>query len=277
MALTDLIVRQAKPTGKTYRLPDTEGLGLVVTDEGAKLWHFRYYWLGKQKRLSFGRYPELSLKEARARRDEARAVVAKGINPLRHREKERVIAVQAAQNTFSEVYKQWFAFRAPRLKEGRNTSRAILPRVFKNDVLPALGRRPIHEISRFDLLEVLDRIEKRGATSVAKKVRGWFNRQIRARLAQVESALTDGPWFAGERFSMVDAAFGPVFRYFDVFDELGSFCFFEGLPKTADWRAALAGRESVREAAHPDYPALLRTFLLGRRSALSRRVNQSSA
>lgn len=96
--------------------------------------------------------------------------------------------------------------------------------------------------------------------------------QIRARLAQLEASLGNGPWFSGERFSLVDAVFGPVFRYFDVFDELGEFHFFEGLPKAAAWRAALAERASVREAAHPNYPALLRDFLRGRGSAISQRV-----
>ncbi|EXF45910.1 glutathione S-transferase domain-containing protein [Pseudomonas sp. BAY1663] len=100
--------------------------------------------------------------------------------------------------------------------------------------------------------------------------------QLRARLAQVEAALAirtgNGAWFAGEPFSLVDAVFGPVFRYFDVFDGLGDFRFFDGLPKTTAWRAALASRTSVREAAHPDYPALLRDFLRRRESALSRRM-----
>lgn len=96
--------------------------------------------------------------------------------------------------------------------------------------------------------------------------------QIRLRLEQVESALGEGPWFAGARFSMVDAVFGPVFRYFDVFDTLADFRFFDGLGKTAQWRAQLAARVSVREAARPDYPVLLRHFLRGRSSALSRMV-----
>lgn len=100
--------------------------------------------------------------------------------------------------------------------------------------------------------------------------------QIRARLVQVEAELArrsgSGPWFAGERFSLVDAVFGPLLRYFDVFDGLGDFRFFDGLPKTTAWRAALAGRASVREAAHPDYPELLREFLRRRDSALSRRL-----
>ncbi|EEA02940.1 Glutathione S-transferase domain [Burkholderia sp. H160] len=96
--------------------------------------------------------------------------------------------------------------------------------------------------------------------------------QIKAKLAQVEAVLGNGPWFAGNRFSLVDAVFGPVFRYFDVFDELEDFRFFEDLPKTVAWRVALAARPSVREAAHPDYAALLRAFLRRRDSALARRM-----
>lgn len=97
---------------------------------------------------------------------------------------------------------------------------------------------------------------------------------IRARLAQVETALADGPWFAGEHFSLVDAVFAPVFRYFDVFDELGDFRFFENAPKTMAWRAALSGRASVRGAAHPGYPDLLRDFIRKRGSALSQRLER---
>jgi len=96
--------------------------------------------------------------------------------------------------------------------------------------------------------------------------------QIRAHLARVEAALGDGPWFAGERFSLVDAVFGPVFRYFDVFDDLGNFRFFDGLSRTMAWRAVLAGRESVRTAAHAAYPVMLREFLRKRGSALSQRI-----
>jgi len=95
---------------------------------------------------------------------------------------------------------------------------------------------------------------------------------IRTRLTQIESALRDGPWFAGDGFSLVDAVFAPVFRYFDVLDELGDFRFFEGLHKVTAWRTALAGRPSVRKAAHPDYSTLLRHFLHGRSSALSGRM-----
>ncbi|WP_298830532.1 glutathione S-transferase family protein [uncultured Piscinibacter sp.] len=93
---------------------------------------------------------------------------------------------------------------------------------------------------------------------------------VRARLEQIEVALKDGPYFAGDSFSIVDAAFGPVFRYFDVFDVIGEFGFWNGLPKVQRWRRALAARPSVADAVHPDYPEQLRRFLLARRSALTR-------
>jgi glutathione S-transferase len=95
---------------------------------------------------------------------------------------------------------------------------------------------------------------------------------IRARLVQLEAALGDGPFFAGEFFSIVDAVFGPVFRYFDVFDAIDDFGFWSDLPKVQRWRHALAVRPSVAKAAHQDYRELLRQFLLARRSALSRRM-----
>jgi glutathione S-transferase len=97
-------------------------------------------------------------------------------------------------------------------------------------------------------------------------------KNIRHRLEQLEAALGDGPYFAGDRFSMVDAVFGPVFRYFDVFDTLDGFDFFGGLPKVEAWRVRLAARPSVRDAAHDDYHARLRVFLGNRGSALSRRL-----
>lgn len=97
--------------------------------------------------------------------------------------------------------------------------------------------------------------------------------ELQARFAQLESVLPAGsPYFAGERFGMVDAVFGPVFRYFDVFEALGETGFFEATPKVRTWREALARRPSVQQAATPEYPQLLRRFLLDRGSELSRRI-----
>jgi glutathione S-transferase len=101
--------------------------------------------------------------------------------------------------------------------------------------------------------------------------------EIRTRLTQVEVALGEGPHFTGESFSMVDAVFGPVFRYFDVFDAIGEFGFWDGLPKVQRWRQALAARPSVAEAVRPDYPELLLRFLWARGTALSRRMTPAAA
>ncbi|HDR9483444.1 TPA: glutathione S-transferase family protein [Burkholderia aenigmatica] len=97
-------------------------------------------------------------------------------------------------------------------------------------------------------------------------------RDIRARIEQLESALSTGPYFGGERFSIVDAAFGPVFRYFDVFERIDDFGFFAGVPRVSAWRKRLAERPSVHAAVRADYPQLLIDFLRERGSALSARI-----
>lgn len=95
---------------------------------------------------------------------------------------------------------------------------------------------------------------------------------LQALFAQLEAALGDGPWFRGADFGMVDAAFGPVFRYFDVFELCGETGWFDTLPRLRAWRAALRQRASVQAAVSPRYPQLLRQFLLGRGGELARRI-----
>lgn len=87
MALSDLAVRKARATGKDYTLTDIDGLSLAVSATGGKSWHFRYYWLDRQKRMSLGTYPEVSLREARALKDKARALLTSGVNPKTHRKR----------------------------------------------------------------------------------------------------------------------------------------------------------------------------------------------
>lgn len=96
--------------------------------------------------------------------------------------------------------------------------------------------------------------------------------ELEARFAQLEAALGGGPWFRGARFGHVDAAFGPVFRYFDVFEACGEAGWFDATPRLRAWRDALHQRASVRSAASPNYPQLLRQFLLGRAGELARRI-----
>ncbi|MGX1186573.1 integrase [Pseudomonas sp. F-14 TE3623] len=186
MALSDMTVRHARITGNDYTLGDTDGLALNVTAQGGKIWRFRYYWAGTQKRMSLGSYPQIGLKEARARRDEARALVAQGINPYEHRKQQRRAVRFAAEHTFEAVFNQWVDFRRLSLKEGRQSTLSQILRIFNKDVLPSLGERSVYDINRHDLLNLLSRIEQRKALTTAEKCRTWFNQLFRYALVKIE-------------------------------------------------------------------------------------------
>ena len=186
MALSDLTVRQAKAADKAYSLPDTDGLGLVVAPTGGKSWHLRYYWLGKQKRISLGNYPEIGLREARTLRAEARALLAKGINPHTDRKQKRHAVKLAADYTFKAVFDAWVEHRRKELKEGRQSTLSQILRIFGKDVLPTLGKMSIYDIRRPQLLGVLARIEERKAFTTAEKVRTWLSQLFRYALVIVE-------------------------------------------------------------------------------------------
>ena len=121
-------------------------------------------------------------------------------------------------------------------------------------------------------------------SALLNDIAGFYNAQsiellqtqgerIRSKFVQLEEALGEGPYFAGESFCMVDAVFGPVFRYFDLFDEIQAFGFFINLPKLQNWRRALEQRPSVQNAVSPAYISDLRSFLQSRNSELSRRMS----
>ncbi|HLG85359.1 MAG TPA: glutathione S-transferase family protein [Bradyrhizobium sp.] len=101
--------------------------------------------------------------------------------------------------------------------------------------------------------------------------------QLAQKFARLEARVAATPWFDGEKLSLVDAVFGPVFRYFDVFDAIGDFEILADKPKIAHWRASLAARPSVRSAVSTDYPALLREFLIRRNSFISGLIMQAAA
>ena len=138
----------------------------------------------------------------------------------------------------------------------------------------------------------LSRAEHRGwiefGSAVLNDIAGFYNTpndmafqtrtdQLGQRFARLEARVVASPWFDGENFSLVDAVFGPVFRYFDVFDEIGDFGILAGKPKLAQWRKSLAARPSVRAAVGADYPALLRDFLKRRNSWMSHLQAQAAA
>jgi integrase len=185
MALTDTAVRQAKATGTAYTLGDIDGLSLAVSPHGGKSWHFRYYWMGRQKRMSFGTYPEVSLREARQARDEARALLGKNINPRVDRKQKRQAVRLVSENTFSSVFNAWIERHKQNIKTGKGSTHAVIMRIFNKDVLPSLGKQSILEIRRPDLLDVLARIEQRNAWWTAQRLRGFLNQMYRFALVKV--------------------------------------------------------------------------------------------
>jgi hypothetical protein len=136
MALSDRAVRQAKATGTAYTLGDIDELSLNVSAHGGKSWHFRYYWLDKQKRLSLGAYPEISLRKAR----QAHTLWAKGLPPKFHRQQERLAARLAGENTFSVVCAHGMERRKREIKTGKGSTHARIVRVFEKNILPFLDR-----------------------------------------------------------------------------------------------------------------------------------------
>lgn len=171
MALTDTAARQARPKDKAYTLADALGLTLYVAPNGVKSWHFRFTWLGKQARISFGTYPDVGLKEARARRDEAREQVASGIDPREARKEAQRELEGAHGKTFRRVYEEWLAFRRGSLSEGTLKGIRI---AMDNDVLPMLGKQQIAAIKRADVIALIRKIEGRGALTSSVKTRQWM-------------------------------------------------------------------------------------------------------
>ena len=187
--LTDHAVRQARSAAREYLLKDGAGLFLRVKSNGAKTWIFRYYWQSKQEKLTFGKYPDLGLKNARQLRDEARKTVALRIDPHQKRQME----AQARSIIFREFVQTWLAFKLRKLnanisKEKKNGGRqgtAIqIERYLRLDMLPLLGNKAITDITRADLLEVQRRVEARGALSIAEKIRSWLNEIFRHAIAE---------------------------------------------------------------------------------------------
>jgi integrase len=169
MALTDLKVRNVKPNGKIIKISDGEGLYLQVQPNGTKLWRLAYRFLGKQKTLAIGSYPEISLQEARERKMEARKLLAQGIDPSEHKKNQARAAKLASGQTFRALAKEFLAKCEQKgyAKETLDKKKWIL-----NDlVIPVIGHRPIAEIRPSEILELLSDIEASGRLETAKRVR----------------------------------------------------------------------------------------------------------
>jgi integrase len=180
MSLTDTLIRNAKPGTKPIKLFDERGLFLLVTPTGGKWWRFRYMFDGKEKLLSLGVYPDVSLKDARERRDEARKLVANGVNPSENRKIQKSARADLIANSFEVVAREWFAKYSATW--AKNHGDRIIRR-FERDIFPWIGARPIAEINAPELLAAARRIENRGALETAHRALGNCGQVFRYAVA----------------------------------------------------------------------------------------------
>jgi len=178
--LTDTAIRKAKPGEKAIRLFDGDGLYLEVSPAGGKWWRLKYRFAGKEKRLSLGVYPDVTLKVARGRRYEARKLLSDGVDPSEHRKAVKSARAERAANSFEVITREWYAKYSPNWAVHH---RDRLLRRFERDIFPWIGGRPIAELSAPELLAVVRRIESRGALETAHRALGNCGQVFRYAVA----------------------------------------------------------------------------------------------
>lgn len=167
MKLTNTKVKNAKATGKTYKLSDGRGMYLEISPTGRKWWRYKYRIDGKEKKFALGAYPDITLKDAREKLDAARKLVADEIDPVEHRKAVKASRIESDQNTFEVLVREWHSKNIQRWT--KDHGQAILKR-FEQNIFPWLGKKPISKITPQDLLRVLEKMQERGANETAHRV-----------------------------------------------------------------------------------------------------------
>ncbi len=224
MALSDFACKNAKAKEKAYRLSDGDGLYLLVKPNGSKLWQLRYHFLNKENVLSFGKYPLVTLLEARGKRDEAKKLLIDGINPAAKRQDEKLAGITEARTTFGLIAEEVLA----RMEE-TGAAEATLAKYkwFLRDLAATLANRPIKEISPAEILVLLQRIEKSGRNESARKLRGAIGRVFRHAVvtlradadptAALKGAL-QAPKVTGRAAILDEKKFGGLLNDIDAYD-----------------------------------------------------------
>jgi integrase len=223
MPLTDTAIRKARASTKPVKLFDERGLYLEVSPAGGKWWRLKYRFEGKENRLSLGVYPDVSLKEARDRREETRRLLADGINPSEHRKAMKSVRADRAANSFEVIAREWYTKHSSTWVPSHGDK--IIQRL-ERDIFPWLGDKPVSEITAPELLKVLRRIETRGAVETAHRAHQDCGRIFRYAVAtgraerdpsgDLRGAL---PPVKGEHFAAIiePTAVGGLLRAIDGF------------------------------------------------------------
>ncbi len=176
MPLTDIQIRKAQSKDKPYKLADGGGLYIEIATSGGKLWRMKYRYAGKEKRLSFGSYPIVSLADARQSRDDAKRLLANNTDPSEVKRIEKQQREIVSSNSFEAVARDWFDRHLSQKAE--TTKDRVISRM-ERFVLPYLGKRPIAEITAPDILEVVRRIETHHSLDTAHRTQVEIGQIIR--------------------------------------------------------------------------------------------------
>ncbi|WP_371765210.1 tyrosine-type recombinase/integrase [Massilia sp.] len=167
--LTEMQVRNAKRKDKAYKLYDGGGLFLHILPTGSRIWRLKFRQFdGKENLLTFGPYPEITLQDAREKRLEARRLMLQGVDPAKHRDDAKRLADERQRNTFEKIAREWYANKVPTWSE--RTAKNMIVRL-EADIFPSIGSRPITELKHREIIDTLRKIEERGATEIAKRLK----------------------------------------------------------------------------------------------------------
>jgi integrase len=207
MPLTDTAIRNFKPSAKQQKHFDERGLFLIVTPSGGKWWRFRYSIENKEKLLSLGTYPDISLKAARERREEARTLLANGVDPSENRKAVKAVKIEQATNSLETVAREWHNKFSPNLSPS-HASRTLSR--LQRDIFPLLGTKAISEVTPPELLAVVRKIEERGALESAHRTLSICGQVFRYAVAtgRTQRDITADlrgalPPFKGEHFPAI--------------------------------------------------------------------------
>ncbi|GAC1610800.1 MAG: tyrosine-type recombinase/integrase [Aquirhabdus sp.] len=192
--LKDIQPRTAKPREKPYKLTDGGGLYLLVNPDGSKYWRMGYRFAGTERLLAFGKYPEVSLSDARKQRSAARDKISAGIDPSQAKRIEKQQKATVAATTFEAVAREWHANKLETWQP--RTASNVLHRLEK-DVFPLIGKHPISEIKAPTMLDVLRQIEKRGALDMAKRQSQVCGQIFRFAIASGKADIDPVPHLRG--------------------------------------------------------------------------------
>jgi integrase len=176
MPLTDIAIRALKPKEKNYRVGDSGNLCIEITAGGRKLWRWRYYFNKKPQMLALGRYPEVSLTEARMKRDQARKLLELGKNPTREKQAEKLRRITEGENSFERIARIWLSVKHKDLNE--KYSKQCQARLEQN-VFPLIGALPINEITIPDVVRVIEKIGQKGTIETAKRMKQLISQIFR--------------------------------------------------------------------------------------------------